>query len=58
MKKVLTSVLFVTIVLCLFSCSDAIPSNNSENDSYFAVRVGTTDGDYSIPGLAAVLVVI
>lgn len=46
MKKVLTSVLFVTIVLCLFSCSDAIPSNNSENDSYFAVRVGTTDGDY------------
>ena len=46
MKKALTSVLFVTIVLCLFSCSDAIPSNDSENDSYYAVRVGTTDGDY------------
>ena len=45
MKKALTSILFITIVLFLYSCYDNTLVDESEEDSYYAVRVGTIDGD-------------
>lgn len=46
MKKAVISVLLAVMVLGLFSCSEDMPLPDGETDSYYAVRVGATDGDY------------